>query len=164
MTTPSLEKFVEIIEKSGLPQSRVDYWLGLIEQEKFGDAEFEQLDAEMKAHYAELDLAVRVKEAQIADQQQEKAEIEEKLLPIVEDYAKAQPEILAEEKSEMENEYKQTYEEMLGELQTVKVSQEKQDIDAIHKFLATSKPANDNASTQDEDEGVDDDGSDELAA
>lgn len=154
MATQSLfEKFYTILQKSGLPESRKQYWLDLASNGSLSKEEFDQLDAEMRAHFEELHLAVRVKEAQISDQEKEKAEIETKLLPVMEAYAEAQPTIFAEEKKNLKADYQKVYDELLGELQEVSTSQKEQDIEAIHAFLKNSKPANDNAENEEDETG-----------
>lgn len=154
-TSSPLQRFVEIIDKSGLPDSRRDYWLDLISRGLFDEKSFQELDREMQAHYAELELALRVKEAQLEDDQAEKAEIEEKLFPIVQTYVENQPALIAEDEKALKADYMSLYDEMMKELQVASTSQKTEDIEAIRKFLAGGKAQNDNTKAEGDDESDD---------
>ena len=136
MNKKLLEKFVESLVESGLPQERQRFWVTRMESKDFAENEMRMFMKELTDHLENLDDAIAQTTADLVSQQQELKQAKVELLPVLEKLAQEQPAFAEQELKNYKSEIHKAEKEMVAALKAVRATANVEDIEAIRRKLA----------------------------
>lgn len=134
-----INKFIELLDKSGLPEERKEYWLSRFSSNEFSEAEFNAFIVEMENHIQNVQYGYEVLKDESEKDEMAVAKVKAEKLPDLEEYLVQQPEILKKEADYYKKALSNAKDEMMGSLKVSRSEKNNQDIEAIRKKLASGK-------------------------
>lgn len=134
-----INKFIELLDKSGLPEARKEYWLSRFSSNDFSEAEFNAFIVEMENHVQNVQYGYEVLKDEVNEDEMAVAKVKAEKLPDLEEYLVQQPEILKKEADYYKKALSNAKDEMMGSLKVSRSEKNTQDIEAIRKKLASGK-------------------------
>ena len=130
-----IRNFLELLDQSGLPDDRKQYWLNRIGGEN-SDPEDELLfTQELESHLRTLDDAIDFTDAQIAADSAKIKRIDAEALPYLQRLAADQPGYYEQEGSRYKRDVLAAEKQMMTDVEGIRGEKQAADIDAIRKKL-----------------------------
>jgi formate dehydrogenase maturation protein FdhE len=130
-----IKLFLELLDKSGLPDNRVKFWLERLAAENFTLEDGERFTAELAAHLKSIDEAIVFNETQMDAQGARLNELKAEAIPYLKRLALDQPGFYDDDTANFKNTLFAVEKEMMSAVESARAANESQEIEAIRRKL-----------------------------
>lgn len=130
-----IRNFLELLDQSGLPDDRKQYWLARIGSENSNPEDELLFTQELESHLRTLDDAIDFTDAQIAADSAKIRKLDSEALPYLQRLAADQPGYYEQEGTRYKKEVLAAEKQMMTDVEGIRGEKQAMDIDAIRKKL-----------------------------
>lgn len=130
-----IPQFLDLLDQSGLPEDRKEYWVGMIASPDFSEADVQDFEAEIQAHMEGLNEDIRFLEFERESLQTEKTRLLTDALPSLQEMSKEASALMEDEFDEFKEEILASEKIAMNEIEGVRGEKESEEIEAIRKRL-----------------------------